>query len=125
MFILDLSAGLDFIQSPAAIREPFESINSNEHAVMRQRRFKDRWNSWVGDQRSGAPDGLGLVVFGVDENAARPQQPRLDADLDPHALDCAGERFLCWFRIINGLPEPLRALTMRRSLYPPSSSVCK
>src|SRR5258707_5926801 len=54
MFILDLSAGLDFIQSPAAIREAFESINSNEHAVMRQRRFKDRWNSWVGDQRSGA-----------------------------------------------------------------------
>src|SRR5712675_1583297 len=74
MFILHPSAGLDFIQSPAAIREAFESINSNEHA-------------------------------------ARPQQPRLDADLDPHALDCAGERFLCWFGIINGLPEPLRALT--------------
>jgi hypothetical protein len=29
----------------------------------------------------------------------------LDADLDTHSLDGAGERFLCWFGIIYRLPK--------------------
>ena len=92
----------------------FESIDSNEHTVMRQRRFKYGRDGWVGNQRARAPEGLSIIVVrGVDQNAARPQQPRLDADLDPHALHGAGKRFLYRFGIIDRLPEPLRALETR------------
>src|SRR5438128_3082547 len=112
MFVHYPGAGFDFIQPPPTTREAFENINANEQTVMHQRRFKDRWNGWVSNQRFRAPDGLSVVVvFGIDENATRPQQPRLDAHLDTHALDGAWERFLNRFGIIDRLPEFLRALT--------------
>src|ERR1700730_18408568 len=115
MFVLNPGARLDFIQSPAATGEAFKSVNSNEHAVIHERCFKDRLDGRVGNERFRARDGLTIVVmFGiVDENAARPQQPRLEADLDTQALDGAWKRFLCRFRKIDILPEPLRTLTAR------------
>src|SRR5437868_15108020 len=111
MFILDPGARLHFIQPPPVIRKAFKRIDSNKQTVMDQCRFKDRRNSWVGNQRFRAPDGLSIVVvFAVDQNAARPQQPRLDTDLKAHALDSASEWFLCRFGIIDRLPKLFGAL---------------
>jgi hypothetical protein len=82
---------------------------------MRQCRFEDGGNSWIGNQRLRAPDGLRIVVIflGLDKNAARPQQPCLDADLNTHTLHGAREGFLYPFGVIDRLPELLRALTTR------------
>src|ERR1700745_372453 len=113
MLVLCPGARLDFVHPPTAIREAFESIHSDECTVINERCCKDRRNSRVGNQRFRASDGLIIVVmFDVrNENAARPQLPSLDADFDPNALDGACSRFLCRFRIVDGLPKLLWALT--------------
>lgn len=84
----DPGTGLDLVQPPPAIREAFETIHSDEHAVMYQRRFEDRGNGGIGNQRFRTFDGLGIIaVFRVDQNSPRPQEPSLDADLDTRRAD--------------------------------------
>ena len=98
MFFFDPRARFDFVQTPTAVREAFETIHSDQHAVMYQRRFEDRKNVRICNQRFRSLDGLRVIaIVRVDQNAAGPQQPRLDPDLDTHALDGTGKRFLFRF----------------------------
>jgi hypothetical protein len=50
-------------------------------AGLRQCRFEDGGNSWIGNQSFCALDGLSIIVpFRINQYAARPQQPCLNAD---------------------------------------------